>query len=101
MRRTKGIRAAREVFKLGREDKRSSYQLYVAAADMEFVCTKVNNVLILKRIQEMTSLIFKDKAVALKIFQLGSKKFPNSNEFMLAYIKFMDHLNGCSLIFHL
>ncbi len=44
MRRTKGIKAAREVFKLGREDKRSTYQLYIAAADMEFLCTKVTNI---------------------------------------------------------
>jgi hypothetical protein len=41
MRRVKGIKAAREVFKLGREDRRAGFQLYIAAADMEYYCTKV------------------------------------------------------------
>ncbi len=50
MRRTKGIKAAREVFKLGREDKRSTYQLYIAAADMEFLCTKVTNINLLNSV---------------------------------------------------
>ena len=95
MRRTKGIKAAREVFKLGREDKRSTFQLYIAAADMEFLCTKVTCLKIILNFKSSLNLPrLKDKAVALKIFQLGSKKFPNSNEFMLSYIKFMDHLNG-------
>ncbi len=38
-------------------------------------------------------VICKDKSVAFKIFQLGAKKFPDSVEFMLAYIKYMSHLN--------
>lgn len=74
MRRIHGIKAARDVFKLGRADRRVSYQLYIAAAEMEYYCTK-------------------DKTVALKIFQLGADKFPNSHDFMLHYIKYMDHLN--------
>ncbi len=43
MNRTKGIKAAREIFKIGREDPRTTYQLYVAAADMEYLCTKVSS----------------------------------------------------------
>ena len=40
-RRAEGIKPARAVFKMAREDKRSSYHVYVAAALMEFYCSKV------------------------------------------------------------
>lgn len=40
-RRAEGIKAARAVFKLAREDQRTKYQLYVAAALMEYYCSKV------------------------------------------------------------
>lgn len=74
MRRTKGLDAARKIFKMGREDSRTTYHLYIAAANMEYFCTK-------------------DKQVAFKIFQLGAKKFPNLTEYMLLFIKFMANLN--------
>ena len=40
-RRAEGIKAARAVFKMAREDTRTTYQLYVAAALMEYYCSKV------------------------------------------------------------
>lgn len=40
-RRAEGIKAARAVFKLAREDTRTTYQLYVAAALMEYYSSKV------------------------------------------------------------
>jgi len=40
-RRAEGIKAARAVFKMAREDTRTTFQLYVAAALMEYYCSKV------------------------------------------------------------
>lgn len=42
LRRVEGIRSARTIFKKAREDTRISYHVYVAAAFMEYFCTKVN-----------------------------------------------------------
>ena len=41
-RRTEGIKAARNVFKLAREDTRCGHQVYVAAALMEYNISKVD-----------------------------------------------------------
>lgn len=41
-RRAEGIKSARAVFKMAREDKRSTYHAFVAAALMEFYCSKVS-----------------------------------------------------------
>ena len=41
MRRTKGITASRDIFKKGREDTRCDFTLFVAAANLEYYCTKV------------------------------------------------------------
>lgn len=41
LRRAEGIRSARTIFKKAREDTRSSYHVYIAAAFMEYYCTKV------------------------------------------------------------
>ena len=41
-RRAEGIKSARAVFKMAREDKRSTYHVFVAAALMEFYCSKVS-----------------------------------------------------------
>ena len=41
LRRVEGIRSARTVFKRARDDPRSSYHVYMAAAFMEYYCTKV------------------------------------------------------------
>ncbi|CAF4590978.1 unnamed protein product, partial [Rotaria sp. Silwood2] len=43
-RRTDGIKSARAIFKRAREDTRTNHQLYVAAALMEYYCTKDNNI---------------------------------------------------------
>ena len=40
-RRAEGIKAARSVFKKAREDSRIRYHVFVAAALMEYYCTKV------------------------------------------------------------
>ncbi len=40
-RRAEGIKCARQVFKLGREDTRSKFHLFVSAALMEYYCSKV------------------------------------------------------------
>ena len=45
-RRAEGIKAARTVFKMAREDTRTTYQLYVAAALMEYYSSKVNLLLL-------------------------------------------------------
>lgn len=42
LRRVEGIRSARTVFKRAREDTRISYHVFVAAAFMEYFCTKVS-----------------------------------------------------------
>ena len=41
-RRTEGIKSARNVFKLAREDARCSHQVYVSAALMEYNISKVS-----------------------------------------------------------
>jgi hypothetical protein len=41
-RRAEGIKSARNVFKLGREDNRSKYHVFIVAALMEYYCTKVS-----------------------------------------------------------
>lgn len=41
-RRTGGIKAARNIFKLAREDNRCGHQVYVAAALMEYNVSKVS-----------------------------------------------------------
>lgn len=73
-RRTDGLKAARAVFKRARDEKRCGYQIYVAAALMEYHCTK-------------------EQAIACKIFELGLKKFNNCPNFILSYIHFMNSLN--------
>ncbi|KAL8606799.1 hypothetical protein ACOMHN_049628 [Nucella lapillus] len=73
-RRAEGIKSARLVFKLAREDKRSKYHVYVSAALMEYFCSK-------------------EKSIALKIFELGLKRYAEVPEYALCYIEFMSHLN--------
>jgi len=74
LRRAEGIRSARNIFKKAREDSRISYHVFVAAALIEYFCTK-------------------DKTIANKIFQLGCKTFGHVTEYLLAYIEFVTHLN--------
>ena len=73
-RRVDGIKAARALFKRAREDTRSNHQIYIAAALMEYYCTKDNN-------------------IAFNIFNLGLKKYSQNIEYILAYVDFMTHLN--------
>ncbi|XP_063970903.1 cleavage stimulation factor subunit 3-like [Lytechinus pictus] len=73
-RRAEGIKAARTVFKKAREDPRSKYHVFVAAALMEYYCSK-------------------DSQVAFKIFELGLKKYGNVPEYILAYVDYLSHLN--------
>lgn len=73
-RRAEGIKSARGIFKRAREDPRSKYQVFVAAALMEYYCSK-------------------DKNIAFRIFELGLKKFSNCPEYVLCYIDYLSHLN--------
>lgn len=74
-RRAEGIKSARSVFKKAREDIRSRYHVFVAAALMEYYCSK-------------------DKDIAFRIFELGLKRFGGSPEFVMCYIDYLSHLNG-------
>ena len=74
-RRAEGIQSARKVFKKAREDKRSRHHVFVAAALMEYYCSK-------------------NKEVAFKVFELGLKKFGDNTQYILSYIDYLSHLNG-------
>lgn len=74
-RRAEGIKSARTVFKRAREDPRCKHHVYVAAALMEYYCTK-------------------DKNIAFRIFELGLKKFGDNPDYILCYIDYLSHLNG-------
>lgn len=73
-RRAEGIKSARNVFRKAREDVRSKYQAFVAAALMEYYCSK-------------------DKNIAFRIFELGLKKFASNPQYVLCYIDYLSHLN--------
>lgn len=74
-RRAEGIKSARTVFKKAREDIRSRYHVFVAAALMEYYCSK-------------------DKDIAFRIFELGLKKFGGNPEYVKCYVDYLSHLNG-------
>jgi len=78
-RRAEGIKSARTVFKRAREDTRCKHHVYVAAALMEYYCTK-------------------DKNIAFRIFELGLKKFGDNPDYILCYIDYLSHLNGKELM---
>jgi len=73
-RRAEGIKSARLVFKKSRHDPRCSSHVFVAAALMEYYCTK-------------------DKNIAFKIFDLGLKRFKHQADYLLAYVEFLTQLN--------
>ena len=73
-RRAEGIKSARLVFKRSRQDPRCSSHVFVAAALMEYYCTK-------------------DKNIAFKIFDLGLKRFKHQPDYLLAYVEFLTQLN--------
>lgn len=62
------------MFKKAREDIRSRYHVFVAAALMEYYCSK-------------------DKDIAFRIFELGLKRFGGSPEYVMCYIDYLSHLN--------
>lgn len=57
-----------------------SLQVFVAAALMEYYCSK-------------------DKNIAFRIFELGLKKFASNPQYVLCYIDYLSHLNGIYFIF--
>lgn len=73
-RRHEDIGAARKLFRRAREDPRSTFQLFIANADLEYFGTK-------------------DKSIGFKIFHLGAKKYSSEPDFIIAYLKYMAHLN--------
>ena len=74
-RRAEGVKNARTIFKKAREDPRSKYHVYVAAALMEYYCSK-------------------DPNIAFRIFELGLKKFAEDADYIMCYIDYLSHLNG-------
>ena len=99
-RRCEGTGSARAIFKKAREDERSSFcktvqfndieiffwvfyqylsvsDIYVAAALMEYFCSK-------------------DKKIASNIFELAFKKYKKDVKFISHYLDFLVHLNGNS-----
>lgn len=73
-RRAEGIKSARNVFKRAREDPRCKFHIFVAAALMEYYCSK-------------------DKNIAFRIFELGLKKFSDNPQYILCYVDYLSHLN--------
>ncbi|VDN53119.1 unnamed protein product [Dracunculus medinensis] len=74
MRRTEGVQFARNVFKRARQDSRCKFHVFVASALMEYYCSKDTN-------------------VAIRVFDMGLKKYGNEPEYALAYVDFLSHLN--------
>lgn len=73
-RRAEGIKSARQIFKRSRQDPRCTSHVYVAAALMEYYCTK-------------------DPNIAFKIFDLGLKRFKHQSDYLLSYVEFLAQLN--------
>lgn len=74
VRRTEGVQFARNVFKRARQDPRCKFHVFVAAALMEYYCSK-------------------DTDIAIRIFDLGLKKYGDEPDYALAYVDFLSHLN--------
>jgi len=72
-RRSIGIKESRKIFFRSRKSRSCTYQVYVAAAQIE---QHVN----------------KDPTVSRKIYELGLRKFVNSTGFLLQYINFLVNL---------
>jgi len=73
-RRSESVKSARHVFRLARENPKCGYQVYVAAAMMEYHCSK-------------------NSSVAFRIYELGLKKFENEPKFLEKFLECMGHLN--------
>ncbi|KAG5513247.1 hypothetical protein PMAC_001617 [Pneumocystis sp. 'macacae'] len=74
VRRTEGIKAARQVFGKARKVPNQTYHIYVASALMEYHCSK-------------------DSTIASKIFDLGLKSFGNDPDYVLHYLTFLINTN--------
>ncbi|CAG8595157.1 13122_t:CDS:10, partial [Ambispora leptoticha] len=72
--RAEGVKAARAIFSKARKSPYCTYHIYVAAALMEYHCSK-------------------DQSVAGKIFELGLKSFADKPEYVLQYLDFLIELN--------
>ena len=73
-RRSEGIKAARQVFRMAREDGRIQFHVFIAAAWMEYFCAK-------------------DKNLAFKIFELSLKRIADKPEYVRQYVDFMSNMN--------
>ncbi|KAL6735069.1 hypothetical protein Aduo_005546 [Ancylostoma duodenale] len=91
-RRTEGVRAARAVFKRAREDSRCRHHVFIAAALMEFYCSKVE-LHSSSCTWYCSSSCLQDKDVAMRVFDLGLKKYGDEPEYACAYVDFLTHLN--------
>uniref|UniRef100_F1KXJ8 Cleavage stimulation factor subunit 3 n=1 Tax=Ascaris suum TaxID=6253 RepID=F1KXJ8_ASCSU len=74
VRRTEGAQFARNIFKRARQDPRCKFHVYVASALMEYYCSK-------------------DTDVAIRVFDMGLKKYGDEPDYALAYADFLSHLN--------
>uniref|UniRef100_A0A1I7VCC6 Suf domain-containing protein n=1 Tax=Loa loa TaxID=7209 RepID=A0A1I7VCC6_LOALO len=74
VRRTEGVQYARAVFKRARQDSRCKFHVFVASALMEYYCSK-------------------DTDIAIRVFDMGLKKYGDEPEYALAYVDFLSHLN--------
>ncbi len=73
-RRSEGIASARAIFTRARKLTHCTYQLYIAAAKMEYHCKK-------------------DPVVAGKIFELGMSRFGSDPSYVLEYLHHLIQLN--------
>lgn len=73
-RRTEGIKGSRLVFTNARKTFFCSPHIFIAAALMEFYCSK-------------------DSSISIKIFELGMKRFAHNSLFIIEYLKFLIILN--------
>jgi len=73
-RRSTSVREAREIFYRARKSQSCTYQVYVAAAEMELHANE-------------------NDEIARHIYELGFKKYKNSMGFLLEYIQFLFRLN--------
>uniref|UniRef100_A0A8R1XKN9 Suf domain-containing protein n=1 Tax=Onchocerca volvulus TaxID=6282 RepID=A0A8R1XKN9_ONCVO len=74
VRRTEGVQYARAIFKRARQDSRCKFHIFVSSALMEYYCSK-------------------DTDIAMRVFDMGLKKYGDEPEYALAYVDFLSHLN--------
>lgn len=103
-RRAEGIKSARAIFKRAREDNRAKYQVFLIwfLDAFDFYLTRVKLCVFFWQVFVAAALMeyycSKDKNIAFRIFELGLKKFANCPEYVLCYIDYLSHLNGTSFI---